>query len=78
MGRKEHSVRGHVRSMQAKSSEPDWGFGRTRAVCIRVDEELEAAGHEPAPKFRKAGKMNDEGYMHAWVLGCHFDWLNPR
>ncbi len=78
MGRRQDSARGRVRSMQAKSSKADWGFVGTRAACIRVDEELEAAGHKPAPKFRKAVKMNDEGYVRAWVLGCHFRWLNPR
>jgi len=78
MGRRKHSVRGRVRSMRAKSSERDWNFERTLTACRSVDEELEAAGHEPAPKFRKARKTNDERYVRAWVLGCHFPWLNPR
>jgi len=78
MGRRQDSVRGRVRLMQAKSSKPMWGFERTQAACIRVDEELEAAGHEPAPQFRKARKMNHEKYVHHWVWSCRFPWLNPR
>ncbi len=59
MGRRQDSVRGRVRSMQAKSSEPDWDFERTLAACISAEEELDAAGHKPAPKLRKAIKMGD-------------------
>ncbi len=80
MGSREDSVRGRVTSKRAKcpEQEKEWDTRETMMACIDADGELEAAGLEPAPKFRQALKMNHQRYVRAWVLGCHFDWLNPR
>jgi hypothetical protein len=56
----------------------EWDIRETMEVCIDIDNQLESEGHNPAKKFRKAIKRNDEKYIRTWVLGCHFDWLNPR
>jgi hypothetical protein len=50
----------------------------TVTVCTETDAELEAEGLDPAPHFRQARKTNNRQYIRAWVLGCHFPWLNPR
>lgn len=72
------SVRGRVITKWKRSRKPIWNSRKTVEVCIEMDRELEVEGLNPARKFRRAVKRNDEKYLKVWVLGCHFSWVNPR
>ena len=76
--KRRNSVRGGVIARWQAAGEPKWEVHQTLRVCKDVDGKLEAAGFEPAPKFRKAVKKDDEKYLRTWTFGCHFEWLNPR
>jgi hypothetical protein len=79
MGRRKGSIRGRVILAWEKRGRPEaWDVQQTLAVCIEVDEELRAAGCEPAPRFREATELGNRKYLTNWVQGCHFPWLNPR
>jgi len=73
------SIRGRVISVWEKRGRPEgWSVQQTLAVCIEVDEELRAAGCEPAPRFREANTLGNQKYLTNWVQGRDFSWLNPR
>ena len=55
-----------------------WGYEVTKAMCLATNRDLEISGVNPAPKFREAITKNDEDYIKEWIMGCHFEWLNPR
>jgi hypothetical protein len=76
--KRKNSVRGMVVAKWQAAGEPDWDIHQTLRICKDVDGKLEAAGFEPAPKFRKAVKKDDNKYLRTWTFGCHFEWLNPR
>jgi hypothetical protein len=79
MGRRRNSIRGRVIAAWEKHGKPrGWDVQHRLAVCVEVDEELRAAGWEPAPRFREAITLGNQKYLTHWVQGCHFPWLNPR
>lgn len=78
IARRNNSIRGCVIDKRNSLGHPNWTSKKTLAICIKVDNELKKAGHNPAPKFREAIRLNDRKYLANWVLGCHFPWLNPR
>jgi hypothetical protein len=80
MGSREDSLRGRVRSewKQRPGQDKERVSQLTVTACIEADVKLEAEGLNPAPQFRQGRKTNDCQYIRAWVLGCHFRWLNPR
>jgi len=80
MGSGQDTVCGRVTSERNDCPERDrkWDVRRTITACVESDRELEAEGLELAPQSREAIKSHNERYIRAWVLGCHFEWLNPR
>ena len=55
-----------------------WDFETTKNVCLVVNDYFERLGQNPAPRFREEINKNNQAYIRQWVMGCHFDWLNPR
>lgn len=57
---------------------PEWDYDTTKRVCLEVNGYLTDLGQNPAPRFREEIGNNNESYIRKWILGCHFEWLNPR
>lgn len=72
------SIRGGVVRRWQEARRPPWDLERTLAEAKAVDEELEKAGRDHAPKFRQNRKAGNSPYIRTWVLASGFDWLKPR
>ena len=75
---KERTVRRCSIIRWEQQGRPAWTREQTVRACAQVDADLDKQGFTPAPRFRAAIARNDVRYMAAWVMGCHFPWLNPR
>ena len=72
------SIRGRVVSEWCEGDSPNWDYERTRKECLSADAYFHSRGENPAPKFRQGIERQDERYIRVWIMGCHFEWLNPR
>jgi hypothetical protein len=72
------SLRGRVGDRWERQGRPRWSDVQTIRATLEEDAALEALGLTPAPKFRQARRAGRQQYIRQWVLGCHFEWLNPR
>jgi len=75
---REKTLRGLVIQKWNEAGEPAWDYSDTRTACLEANEELQTRGLNPARKFREKIEVGDDEYLERWVMGCHFDWLNPR
>ena len=75
---RKNSLRGRVILLWEKERKHNWNLEKTTEVCFEEDDKLEKEKLNPASQFRKAIKADDRTYIQRWVLGCHFEWLNPR
>lgn len=75
---KNNTLKGRVISKHNNIVKSEWDRRKTIEICIETDHELEAEGINRAKKFNEAIMRNDEKYIKTWILGCHFNWLNPR
>jgi hypothetical protein len=57
---------------------PEWQYEETLRACLKIDEELRRDKENPAKRFREEIDKKNSIYLRQWVMGCHFDWLNPR
>jgi hypothetical protein len=73
-----NSLRGGVITKWDSLRKPDWSIEQTLQICTDVNNELETARFNPAPRFREAIKSHNQPYLINWVQGCRFPWLNPR
>ncbi|MBN1515276.1 hypothetical protein JXA32_01780 [Candidatus Sumerlaeota bacterium] len=71
-------VRTEVYGKWEDAGQPNWDIESTIRICIEVNSSLKKDGQNPAPKFRKAIEADDGVYIKQWVLGCSFEWINPR
>jgi len=55
-----------------------WDYKITKNVCLEVNSYLAKLGQNPTPRFREEIEKRNNSYIRQWVMGCHFDWLNPR
>ena len=78
MSVRKNSLRGRVIIKWDSVGKPKWTLEQTLQICIDVNNDLEATGFNPAPRFREAIKSNNRPYLLNWAQGCHFPWLNPR
>ncbi len=72
------SFRGSVIRRWEKKGRPEWDYEATRKACLRINRWMADRGLNPAPKFRKNIDRGDDRYIRTWIVGCHFEWLNPR
>jgi hypothetical protein len=72
------SLRGEVRAIWEESGKPKWNAEKTINTCSVANNALLGRRLNPAPKFREAITRKDNKYIRQWVMGCHFEWLNPR
>ena len=70
--------RGEVIARWVGAGHPRWDYDATERACLEVDRYLSELGENPAPCFHGAIARGDKVYIRRWVMGCHFDWLNPR
>jgi len=71
-------LRGLVIELWLEAGRPVWDFAETKNACLKANDQLKARGLNPAKRFREQVEKDDETYIEQWVLGCHFEWLNPR
>ncbi len=71
-------LRGEVRERRKTAGYPKWSYETTRNVCLEVNRYFAKLGENPTPRFREEIKKRNNSYIRQWVMGCHFDWLNPR
>ena len=57
---------------------PDWNYEQTLIACLEADERLRRNKENPAKRFREEAGNKNNPYLRQWVMGCHFEWLNPR
>jgi len=67
-----------VTELWKKSGSPTWDFEETLKACLDADEFFKARHENPAKVFRKELNNNNDVYVRQWIMGCHFEWLNPR
>ncbi len=72
------TFRGEVIKRWRAEGRPSWDYDTTKRVCLEVDRYLAEVGKDPASRFREEIKKKNAIYIRQWVMGCHFDWLNPR
>jgi hypothetical protein len=61
-----------------ESGSPKWSFDDTLAACVETNKFFKTNNKNPAKAFRKAIDENNATYVRQWIMGCHFEWLNPR
>lgn len=74
----ETNLRTEVVARWHDAGRPDWTAAETLSVAEQVDDAYLETALNPAPRFRDARTAGDNSYLHTWIAGCHFDWLNPR
>jgi len=67
-----------VKELWQESDSPNWNYDKTLTACVDANDSFVKLHRNPAPKFRDALEDNDETYIKLWIMGCHFNWLNPR
>jgi hypothetical protein len=72
------SLAGRVIRLHEREPFRQGDVDRTIEGAIQEDERLLREGRNPAKRFREERERNNREYMRRWILGCHFDWLNPR
>ncbi len=72
------SLRGEVIERWKKSKQHPWNYETTEAECLKVNYDFKKINKNPTPRFRTEIKNKNKIYVKQWVLGCHFNWLNPR
>ena len=72
------TLRGRVVSRWRSGGSGNWDYERTRLECLKADACLRSRGENPAPRFREEIERHNEPYIRQWIMGCHFEWLNPR
>ena len=61
-----------------KAGSPNWDYEETLDACIETDVFFKIIYENPAKRFREENDNNNETYVRQWVMGCHFEWLNPK
>ena len=72
------SLAGRIIRLHQRKPFPQGDVDRTIEGAIQEDERLLREGRNPVKRFREERERNNRKYMRNWILGCHFDWLNPR
>ena len=72
------NLRGRVVSRWDSEGSGNWDYERTRRECLKADAQFHSRGESPAPRFREEVELQNEPYVRRWIMGCHFEWLNPR
>ncbi len=72
------SFRKEVIRRQNLTSSLTWDLEATIKICLEVNQFFISKNQNPAPKFREKIAEGDDKYIKNWVLGCRFEWLNPR
>ena len=73
-----YNFHGEVVERWKKVGCPKWDYEATKKICLEVNHYFAEMRQNPTPRFREEVKKKNEKYIKQWVLGCHFDWLNPR
>ena len=72
----------HLRTMVVDAWQqagcPKWHYEQTLTECLKADQELRCSKENPARRFREEIENQNRAYLRQWVMGCHFEWLNPR
>ncbi len=71
-------LRGEVRKRREAAKCQPWDYETTKNECLEVNRSFEKLGQNPTPRFREEIKNKNNNYIRQWVMGCHFNWLNPR
>jgi hypothetical protein len=71
-------LRGEVTTRWKTARCPQWDYEMTKNVCLEVNRYFAKSKRNPAPRFREEIEKGNDVYVKQWVMGCHFDWLNPR
>jgi len=53
-------------------------YTKTLDACLKANDYFKNIHQNSAKRFRKEVENNNQEYIRQWVMGCHFDWLNPR
>ena len=61
-----------------RAGKPKWDYERTLKACLVADNNLRCNEKNPAKRFREEIDNKNSVYLRQWVMGCHFEWLNPR
>ena len=61
-----------------QSGRPHWDKERTVRAAEDADDAYSSQRMNPTPAFRTYRQSGDRANVNRWVLGCHFEWLNPR
>ena len=73
------NFKGRVIELWEEAGKPNWDYIQALNVCVDVNTDfITKSQNHPTKKFRDAIDRNDETYIKTWVMGCHFQWLNPR
>ena len=78
MAARKNTIKGEVTLEWVNKGKPAWSVKETRRMCILMDNKLARRNKFPAIKFHEAVQAQDKIYIRTWVMGCHFQWLNPR
>ena len=73
-----YALRGEVTKRWEAAGCRRWDYETTRSECLEVNNDFAEMGENPTPRFREEIEKKNESYIRRWILGCHFNWLNPR
>ncbi len=72
------SLKSTVEAIWSDAGSLNWDYQQTLSACIDADKLMRQQGRNPARRFREELDRGNQEYMRQWVMGCHFNWLNPR
>ena len=61
-----------------KAGTPSWNYEETLKACMTTNEFFKTIHKNPAQRLSEEIDNNNEAYIKTWIMGCHFEWLNPR
>ncbi len=72
------NLKDKVNLIWQEAGSPKWDYTKTLDACLEANNYFSNIHQNPAKRFREEVEKNNQKYIRQWVMGCHFDWLNPR